>query len=207
MIRFRHLLLVAGLTLATSVQSQPVIDYDTMPDPVQSVEIDLDGDGAPEIASAYTLNDRYSVVTIRPPERGGDYDFDTAFITPINLSDFDTLEVLQNGNLRVHWGCFACGRYHSSRSVIVDARAGVLQVIGYDDSYADRIFAAVITCSVNLLTGAAIVEAIDVERRNLTTDERSFALSELRDASLPLVCRSAYERYDDDFMAKNYPEG
>ena len=207
MIRFRHLLLVAGLTLATSVQSQPVIDYDTMPDPVQSVEIDLDGDGAPEIASAYTLNDRYSVVTIRPPESGGDYDFDTAFITPINLSDFDTLEVLQNGNLRVHWGCFACGRYHSSSSVIVDARDGVLQVIGYDDSYADRIFAAVITCSVNLLTGAAIVEAIDVERRNLTTDERSFALSELRDVSLPLVCRSAYERYDDDFMAKNYPEG
>ncbi len=88
-------MLVAGLTLATSVGSQPIIDYDAMPDPMQTVEIDLDGDSAPEIASAYTLNDRFSIVTIRPPERGGDRDFDAAFIVPINLFDEDTLEALQ----------------------------------------------------------------------------------------------------------------
>lgn len=199
-------MLVAGLTLATSVGSQPIIDYDAMPDPVQTVEIDLDGDGEAEIASAYTLNDRYSVVTIRPPENRGDYDYDTAFITPINLSDFDTLEALPNGNLRIHWGCFACGRYHSSSSVTLDARGGEVEVIGYDDSYADRIFAAVVTCSVNFLTGDAIVEAIEVERRVLKTDESSFPLNELVDAPLPQVCSDAYGRYDDDFMTKHYPQ-
>ena len=207
MIRLKYLLLVAGLILATSVGSQPVIDYDGMPDPVQTVEIDLDGDGEFETASAYTLNDRFDVVTIRPSENGGDRDFDAAFVVPINLFDEDTLEALPNGNLNIHWGCFACGRYHSHSSVTVDARDGTLQVIGYDNSYADRMFAAVITCSVNLLTGDAIVEAIEVERHALTTDARSFPLNELSDAPLPQVCSTAYDRYDDDFMAKNYPEG
>ena len=89
---------------------------------------------------------------------------------------------------------------------MVDAQDGQLRVIGFDDSYADRIFAAVITCSVNLLNGDTIVEAIDVEKLNLTTDERSYSLAALPEDPLPQVCRSAYARYDDDFMTRNYPD-
>jgi hypothetical protein len=203
----KNLLLVAGLTLATSAHSQPIIDYDAMPNPVQTALTDLDGDGELEATSVFALNDRYDIVTIRPFENRGDRDFDAAFVVPINQSDFDTLEIQANGNLRIYWGCFACGRYHSTSSVTVDARDGEIKVIGYDDSYADRIYAAVITCSVNLLTGDAIVQADDVDKQVLTTNERSYPLSALSTATFPQVCRSAYARYDEDFMVQNYPDG
>ncbi|SMX39181.1 hypothetical protein OCA8868_01874 [Octadecabacter ascidiaceicola] len=200
-------MLVAGLTLATSAQSQPIIDFDAMPEPYQTVEIDLDGDGTSEVASAFTLNDRFGIVTIRPPETGGNWNIDAAFVVPINLSDFDTLEALPNGNLRIHWGCFACGRTHNHRSVTVDWRDDIAQVIGYDDTYADRLFAAVFSCSVNFLTGDAIVVADDIdETRELATDTRSYPLSDLGDGHLPQVCSTAYERYNDDFMHEHFSD-
>ena len=206
MLSLRNLLLAAGIFLATNTQAQPVIDYDAMPTPKQTIQTDLDGDSLLETVSAYALNDHFDVITIRFAEDNGDWDFDSAFIVPINLSDSDSLEAMPNGNLRIHWGCFACGRYHSQSSVVVEARNTDMQVIGYDNIYADRLFAAVITCSVNLLTGDTIVEAMDVEKLNLTTDERSYPLSALSEAPLPQVCSTAFERYDDDFMAQNYPQ-
>lgn len=200
------LTLAAGITLAASAIAQPVIDENALPAPRQSVEIDLDGDGRTETASVYSLNDKYDVITIRAAAANGDFDFDEGFVLPINLADSDSLYALPNGNLRITWGCLACGRYHTQSSVTVDAHGGEIQVIGYDDTYADRLFAAVFSCSVNLLTGDVIVEADAIEQRTLTTDARSYPLADLRTSALPQVCVAAYARYDDNFMAKNFPD-
>ena len=199
-------MLAAGIFLATGALAQPSIDYDAMPTPKQTLDIDLDGDGLLETASAFALNDHFDVLTIRFAVDNGDWDFNSAFIVPINLSDFDSLEALPNGNLRINWGCFACGRYHIKSSIVVDSRDGQVQVIGFENSYADRIYAAVITCSVNLLNGDTIVEAVDVETLNLSTHERSYPLSALPEDPLPQVCTKAHARYDDDFMSQHYQQ-
>ena len=81
---------------------------------------------------------------------------------PINLFGDDTLVALPNGNLGAASPALASTATVRSRWT---RETRTLQVIVYDNSYVDRIFAAVITCSVNLLTGDTIVEAIDVERR------------------------------------------
>ncbi|MBM2575106.1 hypothetical protein JQC91_02205 [Jannaschia sp. Os4] len=176
-----------------------MIDRDALPRPRASVEVDLDGDGRPETAAVYALDDAHDVVTVR-----GD-GLLAAFATPINLSDSPSLERMGNGNLRVSWGCFACGRTHATVSVVIDLRDGALRVIGWDWSLLDRIHAAALTCSANLLTGAVIVEAVGVDRQDLSTGERDRPVATLAEQRAPDACTEGLARYDDAYLARHFP--
>lgn len=191
---------VAAALAATCISAQPIIDYDAMPTPRQTIQADLNNDGMPETISVFGLNDTFDVITIddRYPRQ--------AFIVPINLSDFQSLEIAANGNLLVNYGCFACGRTHSHTTLTIRLQDDTLQVIGYDHSYADRLFAAVMDCSVNLLTGDAIVRSIDVDTQQLSTPERAYPVRDIIARAGPQICTDGFARYDDDFLRENYPQ-
>ena len=191
------MILVVASFAATNALAQPVIDETLFPIPRQTMTLDLNGDGSAEEISVTPLNLDFDVVAISgiyPP---------IAFVAPINLSDTPSLQRAPNGNLLVASGCFACGRYHTQTTLTIDWRDEELRVIGVDHTYADRLHAIVVDCSVNLLTGDAIIRAIGIDEQRLTSPERSYAVSDILERPLPEACLRGFARYDDDFMADN----
>ncbi len=91
------------------------------------------------------------------------------------MSTDPSLDQTESGALRLHWGCFACGRTHHHMQVTLRFNGDQLEVIGYDVSYADRLNATVFTCSINLLTGDAMITAGESDIRHLNTPDRPFA--------------------------------
>ncbi|MBT2130561.1 hypothetical protein [Aliiroseovarius lamellibrachiae] len=183
--------------------TQPIFDDEAFPKPRQALSTDLDGDGTPDRVLVYALNRSFDILSYELGYGGGDFGEREAFIVPVNLSDFDSLALLPNGNVTLTWGCFACGRYHTHISLTLRLDQDRLQVIGYDQYYADRIYAAVFSCSVNLITGKAVVEADDIEQVLLTTPERATHLQDYRFESTPKAC-DALRKYDDAFMEEHF---
>ncbi len=182
--------------------AQPIFEDETFPRPRQQVSIDLDGDGTPDRVLVYALNRSFDILSYELGYGADDFGEREAFIVPVNRSDFDSLALLPNGNVTLTWGCFACGRYHSHTSLTLRLMNDHLQVIGYDHTYADRMFAAVFSCSVNLITGKTIIEADDVERIVLKTPERTTHLKDYDFDSTPKAC-GALRKYDDAFMEEH----
>ena len=190
----------AGLGFA-----QPVFDSEAFPQPRQQVSTDLDGDGIPDRVLVYALNRSFDILSYELGYGRGEFGEREAFIVPINLSDSDSLALLPNGNFTLTWGCFACGRYHTHISLTLRLENDRFQVIGYDQVYADRMYAAVFSCSVNYLTGKAVVEADDVEQVALTTPERATDLQGYVWENTPKAC-DALRKYDDAFMERHFAD-
>ncbi|MGB0959986.1 MAG: hypothetical protein ACPGVK_07015 [Halocynthiibacter sp.] len=193
---------VAAIFAATSVFAQPVIDTALFPKPRQVLMLDVNGNGQLDRLSITPLNSTFDVLTY---DNGPPPDFwdESAFIVPINLTDSDSLVAGQNGTFTLNWGCFACGRYHSHEALTLRLQEKKIHVIGYDYHYADRFYAAVMSCSVNFLTGDAIVTADDVETITLTTAERALPLSEYAFETTPEACK-ALDQFDDAFLKKHF---
>ena len=197
------ILTFATLIFARAGFAQPIFDDEAFPQPRQKISTDLNGDDIPDQVLVYALNRSFDILSYELGYGGGDFGEGEAFIVPINLSDFDSLALLPNGNVTLTWGCFACGRYHTRISRTLRLDKDRLQVIGYDQVYADRIYAAVFSCSVNLITGDAVVEADDVERITLTTPDRMSHLQDYVWESTPKAC-DALRKYDDAFMEEHF---
>lgn len=183
--------------------AQPIFDEEAFPQPRQEVSTDLDGDGTPDRVLVYALNRSFDILSYELGYGGGGFGEREAFIVPVNMSDFDSLSLLPNGNVTLTWGCFACGRYHSHTSLTLRLAKDRFQVIGYDQLYADRMYAAVFSCSVNFLTGEVVVEADDVERIMLETPERATNLQDYVFESTPKAC-GVLRKYDDAFMEMHF---
>jgi len=195
---------VAAAFAATFVSAQPVIDTSLFPEPKQVLLADLTGDGVDDKLQIFPLNERFDVLSFAIGS-GTRFRDEEAIILPINLSEWDSLEQLPNGNIAIHWGCFACGRTHDHYSVTVRYEDYQLQIIGYDTSYADRLYAAVFTCSVNFLSGRAIVKAVGVEKLELPSAIRPVPLAEFDFSHHPPAC-DALQRYDEAFLEEHFPQ-
>lgn len=194
---------MAAIFVATISSAQPIIDTDTFPTPKETVFTSLGDEAQQYRFQSFALNDSFDIITFDHVHSSGNIFAHDAFIAPINLGEEPSLIVMQNGNVRVSWGCFACGRYHSISSVTLSLKQDQLHVIGYDHSYADRLYAAVFSCSVNFLTGKAIIQADDIETRHLTTNETTYSVKNLSNVPAPAVC-DALDDYDHDFLEKHF---
>lgn len=199
---------VAALVAATAVfglraTAQPIIDESLFPAAKETLLVDVTGDGVPDRFDAFALNRSVDVVSFSIGYDGEEFFDRTTLLLPINLADSDSFIALENGSVQLSWGCFACGRYHSQSSVTVAWRDDGLRVVGFDYAVVDRIFAAVISCSVNLLNGKALVAAEDADVQNLSTSDRAFSLEALPLDYSPEVC-GAINKYDDKFMEKHF---
>ena len=195
---------VAAVFAATFVCAQPVIDTSLFPQPTQVLLADLTGDGQDDKLQIFPLNERFDVLSFSTGSGSRFWD-NAAIILPINLSDWDSLEQLPNGNIAIHWGCLACGRTHSHFSITIRYTDYHLQVIGYDVTYADRLYAAVFTCSVNFLNGRAILQAVEVEKLELRSTQTPVALTQFDFDKQPTACEGL-KRYDDAFLDEHYPQ-
>lgn len=196
---------VFGLSISSAhfSNAQPVFDEDSFPPPREQILVDLDGDGTSDRVLVYALNKSYNILSYELGLSSGGFDEREAFVVPVNMSDSDSLTQSNNGNVILNWGCFACGRYHSQTSLSLRLENGRLQVIGYDHVFADRIYAAVFSCSVNFITGDAVVEADDVELLMLSTPERTQPLRNYDWQAAPRAC-DALDKYDDAFNEEHF---
>ncbi|WP_039018967.1 hypothetical protein [Halocynthiibacter namhaensis] len=197
------ILTVAAVFAATFVSAQPIITADLFPKPQQVLLADLTGDGVDDKLQIYALNERFDVLSFAV-SYGGRFRDNEAVILPINLSDLDSLERLPNGNIAIHWGCFACGRTHSHHSITIRYHNLQLQVIGYDFTSVDRIFAAAFSCSVNFLNGRAVIKAIEVDSREVPASAVPVSLAQFDFRRQPIAC-DALDQYDDVFLEKHFP--
>lgn len=195
--------LVAALCVATGSQAQPLYDPLHQTLAPQELLIDLDGDGRTDRLRAAPLDQQSQTLTAEIAGTNG-FELRETLIIPANYADTDTLEILPNGSLKVSWGCFACGRSHLLQAATLRWSEPGLQVIGYDYEYVDRIFGAALSCSVNLLTGRALIEAHGVERQERTADLRALPAQDFDWEQGPPIC-AALERYDDSFLEQHYP--
>lgn len=195
--------LATSLFSVQSSHAQPVFDPDRFPDPREQILVDLNGDGTPDRVLVYALNRSYDILTYELGFGSGSFDEREAFVVPVNMSDSDSLGLSGTGNVVLTWGCFACGRYHSQTSVTLRLENDRFQVIGYDHTHADRIYAAVFSCSVNFITGDAVIEADDIERLTRSTPERSQPLRNYAWQAAPRAC-DVLDKYDDAFKERHF---
>jgi hypothetical protein len=193
--------------IAQPVFSQPMFHDTSFNSPRETLLVDFDGDHIQDRFQVFSLNDYFDVLTFDKGVITGqqdEFDVDSAYILPANLSDFETVQKLPNGSISLGWGCFACGRNHSHYSVTIALKNDQLTVIGYDQTIIDRIYAAALTCSINYLTGKVVIEAIDVEKVKLKTNELPQPLQLYPFEMAPTAC-GGLAKYDDDFLTKHFP--
>ncbi|MGV6840425.1 MAG: hypothetical protein ACWA40_09560 [Planktomarina sp.] len=197
----RILPILLALSWGQACLAQPIVDHDRIPSPWIEVIGDVNGDGQDDRLTSTPLNRYTDIIAI---ELGGAYGLsNTADIPnhviamPANWSDFESIELRSNTSFTLRTGCFACGRTHSRIDFHIAYRGGQFIVAGYSQSTADRIFATVEICDVNLLTGVANVQFEDIVQRYETTD-RSFAMMDLKPDYTPQICQKL-DQFDDIF--------
>ncbi len=109
------------------------------------------------------------------------------FLPPNNIP---ALVLRDNGTILIdELGCFACGRYHSGKSMILQSVDDVWRVIGYTESIVDRHepwrFGV---CDVNLLSGQADITLADEPVKRVKASGGPVMLVDLDDNYRPEIC-------------------
>ncbi len=107
---------------------------------------------------------------------------------PANEPYFETLPT--GAILIGELGCFACGRYHTMRSVTIAERGGDWTLIGFTESWVDRLGpwrGAV--CDVNLAISAADIQLAERPKQRFAAPEDGMVpLADLTDGYRPQIC-------------------
>lgn len=188
-------------TVGQAVCAQPLIQEDRIPSPWIEVIGDVNADGHEDRLRSTPLNQYTDIISI---ELGRAYGLsDTAdmpdhiIAIPTNWSDFDSIERTSHSSFTISTGCFACGRYHSHIAYHIAYRNDHFVVAGYTKTAADRNYATVETCDVNLLTGKADIDFED-ETQHHTIQDRSFMIEDLTPEYTPQICQKL-DQFDDAF--------
>ncbi len=70
------------------ITAQPIVNDDALPRPRQTMSIDVNRDGQPDVVQAFSLTDTYDLILWELNTANASQTMRGALLTPTNLSDF-----------------------------------------------------------------------------------------------------------------------